>query len=128
MRDESCTESAVDIRVDSLIELSRITRRYSIGDQEILALNEVDLSVADNEFLAIIGSSGSGKSTLMNILGCLDRPTSGQYRLDGKLVSELSGSELAVIRNRKIGFVFQNFNLIPSLSALKNVMQPLTYW
>jgi putative ABC transport system ATP-binding protein len=88
----------------------------------------VDLAIEKNEFTAIIGSSGSGKSTLMNILGCLDRPTSGDYRLDGKSVSELSGSDLAGIRNRKIGFVFQNFNLIPTLSALKNVMQPLIYW
>jgi putative ABC transport system ATP-binding protein len=120
-----CQQQSV---VDLLIELQQVARHYTTGEQEILALNSVDLSINKNEYLAIIGSSGSGKSTLMNILGCLDRPTSGAYTLDGKLVSVLSDRELAYIRNQKIGFVFQNFNLISTLSALKNVMHPMTYW
>jgi len=114
--------------VDRLIELQQISRHYTTGEQEILALNSIDLTINRNDYLAIIGSSGSGKSTLMNILGCLDRPTSGTYTLDGKLVSALSSAELSHIRNQKIGFVFQNFNLISTLSALKNVMHPMTYW
>ncbi|GEA02591.1 ABC transporter ATP-binding protein [Alteromonas sp. KUL17] len=110
-----------------LIELSNITKRYEIGEQEIFALHDVALSIADNEFVAILGSSGSGKSTMMNILGCLDRPTSGDYHLGGRRISEMSESSLSNIRNQQIGFVFQNFNLIPNLSALKNVMHPLVY-
>ncbi|MBC7683849.1 MAG: ABC transporter ATP-binding protein [Bdellovibrionales bacterium] len=111
-----------------LIALHQTSRHYATGDQQIRALDAVDLTITKNEYVAIIGSSGSGKSTMMNILGCLDRPTSGSYTLDGKLVSEMSGNEQAHIRNEKIGFVFQNFNLISTLSALKNVMHPMTYW
>jgi putative ABC transport system ATP-binding protein len=113
--------------MDALIELESITRRYEIGGEEILAVNGISLAIAPNEQVAIIGSSGSGKSTLLNILGCLDSPTGGSYRLDGADVSNMTDGELSIVRNRKIGFVFQNFNLLPRLTAIKNVIQPLVY-
>jgi putative ABC transport system ATP-binding protein len=109
------------------IELMNITKVYQMGDNTVNALGGVSLSVLPGEFVAIMGPSGSGKSTLMNILGCLDRPTSGSYRLDKKEVAALSDDELAVVRNKKIGFVFQNFNLLARMPTLQNVALPLVY-
>jgi len=110
-----------------VIELARVTKVYRTGSLEVVALRNVDLNVRDGEFVAIAGPSGSGKSTLMHILGCLDVPTSGRYLLAGEDVSKMSEDELATIRNRRIGFVFQQFNLLPSLTALGNVELPLSY-
>ena len=111
-----------------LIELDRIYKIYGEGlESEVRALNGVSLSIARGEFVAVVGASGSGKSTLMNILGCLDLPTYGLYNLDGQAVSTLPDRKLASIRNRQIGFIFQGFNLLPSLSALENVELPLIY-
>ena len=109
------------------IQLSGIKKIYQIGDQEVAALNGIDLDIKKGEFAALMGPSGSGKSTLMNILGCLDRPTVGSYRLDGQEVANLGDDELAITRNRKIGFVFQNFNLLSRISTLDNVALPLVY-
>jgi len=110
-----------------LIELRHICKTYHMGDIDVPVLKDVSLTVARGELVALMGASGSGKSTLMNILGCLDRPSSGQYWLDGKEMSQLSGDQRALARNRKIGFVFQNFNLLPRTSALENVAMPLAY-
>ncbi|SHJ34905.1 ABC transporter ATP-binding protein [Propionispora hippei] len=110
-----------------MIDLTDVTKTYVMGDSTVYALAGVSLSIAEGEFAAITGPSGSGKSTLMNILGCLDRPTSGSYRLDGQEVASLSDDQLAWTRNKKIGFVFQNFNLLTKLSALQNVALPLVY-
>jgi ABC-type lipoprotein export system ATPase subunit len=109
------------------IELHNIEKTYHIGDIAVPVLKGVSLTVARGEMLALMGVSGSGKSTLMNILGCLDRPTAGEYWLDGREVSRLSADQRAMVRNRKLGFVFQNFNLLPRTSALENVAMPLTY-
>jgi len=111
----------------NVIELQNITKTYLTGDIEFSALKNVNLTVEEGDFLAIMGPSGSGKSTCMNILGCLDRPTKGTYLLDGKEVSKLSDSELAEVRNKKIGFVFQTFNLLPRTDSIRNVELPLIY-
>jgi putative ABC transport system ATP-binding protein len=110
-----------------IIRLDNLQRRYFMGGGHIDALHRVDLSVGDNEYLAIMGQSGSGKSTLMNIIGCLDRPTDGEYWLNEERVSRMDDRQLARIRNREIGFVFQTFNLLPRMSALANVEVPLVY-
>jgi putative ABC transport system ATP-binding protein len=110
-----------------LIELKDITKKYPIGDSYYLALRDVDIKVDRGEFVSIMGPSGSGKSTVLHILGCLDVPTSGTYILDGQSVGELSQNELSKIRNSKIGFVFQSFNLLPKLTLLENVMLPFLY-
>jgi putative ABC transport system ATP-binding protein len=111
----------------SIIELEKVGRVYDTGRVQVPALVDVDLSLARGEFLAIIGPSGSGKSTMMNILGCLDRPTSGRYLFEGRPVDELSDDGLADVRSRSIGFVFQSYNLLPRTSALENVAAPLMY-
>ena len=111
----------------AIIELSKIAKLYKMGNQEFYALNDFDLDIQLNDYLAITGQSGSGKSTLMNILGCLDYPTDGEYKLKSKDVSKLDETALAGIRNLEIGFIFQSFNLLPRASALQNVMQPLIY-
>ena len=110
-----------------VIHTEHIKKYYVMGDVEVRSLNDISLDVYTGELVAIMGPSGSGKSTLMNILGCLDHPTGGIYKLGGELVSEMSDSQLAEIRNRKIGFVFQSFNLLPRLTALENVKLPLLY-
>ena len=110
-----------------LIELRNIHKTYNLGEIEVPVLKGISLTVREGELVALMGASGSGKSTLMNILGCLDRPTSGQYWLDGQEVSRLSSDARALVRNRKIGFVFQSFNLLPRTSALENVVMPLSY-
>ena len=109
------------------VKLANISKVYKMGNNEVIALNGVDLDIAEGEFVAIMGPSGSGKSTLMNILGCLDTPTTGSYLLDNEEVANLSEDVLAKIRNKKIGFVFQNFNLLSRISALENVALPLVY-
>lgn len=110
-----------------LIKLENISKHYVMGQETVKALDSVTLTIAKNDYLAFIGSSGSGKSTMMNIIGALDRPSSGQYVLNERDVSTLSENSLADIRNQEIGFIFQSFNLLPRLSALENVMQPLIY-
>ena len=112
---------------DHLIEIKGMTKVYGMDEAAVSALAGVDVEVSRGEFVAIMGPSGSGKSTLMNILGCLDRPTDGTYILDGRSVSQMDKDELADIRNEKLGFIFQSFNLLPRLSALSNVMLPLLY-
>ncbi len=110
-----------------MIQLRRVSRTYDLDFQPVHALNEVSLDIPSGEFVAIMGASGSGKSTLMNVIGCLDNPTSGIYSLDGLEVQNYSDDELAGVRNRKIGFVFQQFNLLSKMTALENVMLPLVY-
>lgn len=110
-----------------LILAVKLTKIYELGQQQVQALRDVSLTIKRNEFVAIMGPSGSGKSTLMNILGCLDTPTSGDYFLNGQLVSTLSEDELAYIRNKEIGFVFQVFNLLPRANAFRNVELPMIY-
>jgi putative ABC transport system ATP-binding protein len=111
----------------ALIELENIVKTYDLGHQKVPALRSIDVRIERNEFVAIVGQSGSGKSTLMNIVGCLDVPTSGRYRLAGRDVSDLSDDELADVRNLEIGFVFQSFQLLPRATALENVELPLIY-
>ncbi len=113
--------------MEELVEIRDMCKIYNPGENEVRALDHVDLKINRNEFVAIIGQSGSGKSTLMNMLGCLDVPTSGSYILNGQDVSHLTDDELSDIRNREIGFIFQGFNLIPGLTALENVELPLIY-
>jgi len=111
----------------NIIELEQITKIYKMGNVEVTALDGISLSVEAGEFIAIMGPSGSGKSTLMNILGCLDRPTSGSYLLAGEDVSRMSREQLAHIRNQKIGFIFQSYNLLAQATALQNVLMPIVY-
>ena len=111
----------------TLISLKRIYKIYNVGGEEVRALDGIDLDINENEYLAIMGPSGSGKSTLMNVVGCLDTPTSGIYEFEGEMVQVMDDSQLASIRNRKIGFVFQTFNLLPKATAQHNVEIPLVY-
>lgn len=111
----------------SLIDIKKLTKTYRMGEEIVNALKGVDLIINKNEYVALMGPSGSGKSTLMNLLGCLDSPTSGEYMLNGNLVSKMDDNELAEVRNKLIGFVFQTFNLLPRMSALENVALPLLY-
>jgi len=113
--------------VSAVIRIHDLTREYRMGSERILALREVTLEIRRNEYLAIMGPSGSGKSTMMNLLGCLDTPTAGEYWLNGEEVSRLTDDALARVRNREIGFVFQTFNLLPRATALHNVELPLVY-
>ncbi|HZV68086.1 MAG TPA: ABC transporter ATP-binding protein [Saprospiraceae bacterium] len=110
-----------------IISVAELSRTYIMGTEKVHALRSVSLEIKKNEYVALMGPSGSGKSTLMNILGCLDTPTSGTYYLNHQLVSDMTDSELAAVRNKEIGFVFQTFNLLPRLSALENVALPLVY-
>ena len=113
--------------MSNLISLNSIKRHYDVGGELVRALDGVDVSIDSNEYISIMGPSGSGKSTLMNIIGCLDTPTHGTYQFEGELVHEMDDDQLASIRNRKIGFVFQTFNLLPKSTALRNVEVPLIY-
>jgi putative ABC transport system ATP-binding protein len=114
--------------IGPLIELKDISKRYHVGDEDVFALREVSLSLDKGELAAIMGASGSGKTTLMNVIGCMDRPTGGVYRLEGREISSLKPDELAYVRNRQFGFVFQSFNLLARTTALENVELPLLYW
>lgn len=112
---------------EGIIKLVNITRNFTVGSEIVRALQSISLNINKNDFVALMGPSGSGKSTLMNLLGCLDTPTSGQYFLNGNDVSQMNDNELAEVRNKEIGFIFQTFNLLPRSTALENVMLPLIY-
>jgi putative ABC transport system ATP-binding protein len=111
----------------ALIETEHLTRLYRLGGETVTALSDVSLAIDEGDFVAVMGPSGSGKSTFMNVIGCLDRPTAGTYRLDGETISMLTGDALAAVRNRRIGFVFQQFHLLDRLDALSNVELPMVY-
>lgn len=111
----------------NIIEFSKLSKKYTIGGNTIFALNNIELTIQKKQLVSIIGASGSGKSTMLNILGCLDSPTSGEYFLNNSAIHSLSDVDKAVIRNKEIGFVFQNFNLLPRYSAIENIMLPLEY-
>jgi len=113
--------------MDEILKMEDLTKVYYLGGEELIALNKINISINKGEFVSVLGPSGSGKSTLMNIIGCLDIPTSGSYILSGEKVANLSQKELARIRNREIGFIFQSFQLLPRMSALQNVELPLVY-
>ncbi|MGB3948809.1 MAG: ABC transporter ATP-binding protein, partial [Bacteroidia bacterium] len=113
--------------MESIIKLSNIAKAYKIGSETIHALRSVSLEIYKNEYVALMGPSGSGKSTLMNVLGCLDTPSSGEYVLNGASVAKMLDNDLAEVRNKEIGFVFQSFNLLARSTALENVMLPLVY-
>lgn len=117
----------MEVNKEKVIEIQGIKREFKLGSEVIQALKAVDLTIFKNDYVALMGPSGSGKSTLMNILGCLDTPSAGAYYLDGRDISKLNDNELAEVRNKKIGFIFQTFNLIPRLSTLENVALPLIY-
>lgn len=117
----------INIRSNEIIRMEGLTKVYDTGEIQVRALNSINLKINKGEFIAVMGASGSGKSTLMNIIGCLDRPTEGRYFLEGDDVMEKSDDELSAVRNKKIGFVFQSFNLISRTSALKNVELPMVY-
>lgn len=119
--------SKIGVNGQPLIELRHVSRVYQVGIEQVFALRDINLEIYPNEYVAIMGPSGSGKSTLMNIIGCLDTPTGGEYYLKGMNVSEMNDNELAEIRNKEVGFVFQMFNLLPRANALKNVELPLVY-
>lgn len=112
---------------DTIIKIDHVIREFSVGSETVRALKGIDITITAGEFVTIMGASGSGKSTLLNILGCLDRPTKGEYYLDGVAVSSMNRNELALMRNRKIGFIFQSYNLLPRTTALENVELPLFY-
>lgn len=122
-----CRALGVHERVDAIIVIEQLKKTYDLGEVKVEAIRGIDVRIARGEFVAIMGASGSGKSTFMNILGCLDRPTNGRYLLEGQDVSKMSSDQLAEVRNKKIGFVFQNFNLLARTSALENVEVPLLY-
>ena len=127
-RESASTRAGIErVLSPNVIELTNITKRYDMGEHQVFALRSLSLTIERGDFVAIMGTSGSGKSTLMNIIGCLDVPTSGRYFLDGIDVRTLDEEQLAVARNRKIGFIFQSFNLIPRTTALENVELPLAY-
>ena len=117
----------IKMQRSAIIELKNIRKSYEMGDEAFWALDGINLDIRDNDYMAIVGSSGSGKSTLMNLLGCLDYPTEGDYKLKDLNIANLSENDLAKIRNEEIGFIFQNFNLLPRATAIQNVMQPLIY-
>ena len=117
----------IKMQRSAIIELKNIRKSYEMGDEAFWALDGINLDIRDNDYMAIVGSSGSGKSTLMNLLGCLDYPTEGDYKLKDLNIANLSENNLAKIRNEEIGFIFQNFNLLPRATAIQNVMQPLIY-
>ena len=120
-------DARAEVRGDALIQVDQLTKTYEMGEQEVRALWNVTTTIEENEYVAIMGPSGSGKSTFMNLIGCLDTPTRGRYTLNGNAVDEMSEGELARIRNKEIGFVFQTFNLLPRSDALQNAELPLVY-
>ncbi len=118
---------SISVKRNIMISVSQLTKTYQMGENLVAALTGVDFNINANEFIAIMGPSGSGKSTLMNIIGCLDKPTSGHYQLNGQEVAQLDDDALSAVRNKEIGFVFQSFHLLPRLSALQNILLPMRY-